>query len=162
MVKWCQHYLFPSFPLTQTIWTWFFLTARSEHRAICICLSWFSFGTLNMQSTAVTEPWRNSTRASLCHMFCFCFFFVKSEIWSSNLRLEMDRSTFLEFSKTCINVFKAYLPLSPCFNTEMWSAHPLLPLARLDVYKCTLKLLVLDLTFAHGCEGTTNLGFLLF
>lgn len=89
-------------------------------------------------------------------------FLVTFGIRSSNLRLEIDGSTFLEFSKTCINVFKPYLPLSPCFNTEMWSAHPLLPLARLDVYKCTLKLLVLDLTFAHGCEGTTNLFFLLF
>lgn len=83
-------------------------------------------------------------------------------IRSSNLRLDMDCSTPLEFSKICINVFKAYLPLSPCFNTEMWSAHPLLPLARLDVYKCTLKLSVLDLTFTHGCEGTTNLGFFAF
>lgn len=70
---------------------------------------------------------------------------AKFGIRSSNLRLEMDCSTSLEFSKTWVNVSNAYLPLSPCFNTEMWSAHPLLPLARLDVYKWTLKLLVLDL-----------------
>lgn len=29
MVKWCQHYLFPSFPLTQTIWPRIFLSRQT-------------------------------------------------------------------------------------------------------------------------------------
>lgn len=164
MINRCQHYLFPSFPLTQTIWTRIFLTCKiwtqsNMHTPQLVFVR-------NREYAKHSSDWASEEQYEnfvVPHGFgVVCFFFVILGIQSSNLRLEMDCSTFLEFSKTWINVFKAYLPLSPCFNTEMWSAHPLLPLARLDVYKCTLKLSVLDLTFAHGCEGTTWLGGLFF
>lgn len=41
-------------------------------------------------------------------------------------------------------------------KTEMWSAEPLLPLARLIVYKSTLKYWF-SIALEHDCEGTTEI-----